>query len=48
MTNVTYIVTPRDKKKAPFEVKTLKEAVAETANNKGTYKVKYTPAKGVL
>lgn len=48
MTNVTYIVTPRDKKKAPFEVKTLKEAIAETADNKGTYKIKYTPVKGGL
>lgn len=43
MTTVTYIVTPKDKKAQPFEVRTLKEAVAATNNRKtGNYKAKYT------
>lgn len=43
MTTVTYIVTPKDKKAQPFEVRTLKEAVAATNNRKtGDYKAKYT------
>lgn len=43
MTRVTYIVTPKNKKEQPFEVKTLKEAVTATSNRTtGDYKVKYT------
>lgn len=43
MTRVTYIVTPKDKKVQPFEVRTLKEAVTATSNRTtGDYKVKYT------
>ncbi len=43
MTRVTYIVTPKNKKEQPFEVKTLKDAVTATNNRTtGDYKVKYT------
>ena len=43
MTKVTYIVTPRNKKEAPYEVPTLKEAVTATNNRTtGDYKIKYT------
>ena len=43
MTAVTYIVTPKNKKEQPFEVKTLKDAVTATSNRTtGDYKVKYT------
>ena len=43
MTKVTYIVTPKSKKEAPFEVKTLKEAIVATmGRTKGDYKIKYT------
>jgi len=43
MTRVSYIVTPKDKKKKPFEVKTLAEAIAATENRTtGDYGIKYT------
>lgn len=43
MTAVTYIVTPKNKKEQPFEVKTLKDAVTATNNRKdGDFKAKYT------
>lgn len=43
MTRVTYIVTPKNKKEEPYEVKTLKQAVEATSNRTtGDYKVKYT------
>ena len=43
MTKVTYIVTPKNKKEASYEVNTLKDAVTATNHRKtGDYKVKYT------
>lgn len=43
MTRVTYIVTPKNKKEQPFEVKTLKDALLATDyRKKGDFKVKYT------
>lgn len=49
MTAVTYIVTPKNKKEKPFEVRTLKEALTSTNNRKtGSFKTKYTKVEEKL